>query len=259
MSTFRKQLLRFLKLLSKRMTAGFEYEVSKDRVIISAAKPLEFPLEAFMQLKREGLIELRQDRLYLSDAGLEQLRGCLRDTENSGSSASSQSIGSEQGQLAFNADESPLARLSKLKSKTGRLYFALDEVSAGERLRSDFECGNLQPRISANISIGAGISAKGSHAKAHEISDFALDARARVNNALVVLGPELSGVALDVCCFLKGLELVERERQWPSRSAKLMLKTALSALSRHYGFAARTGRPSSQIEGWGTTGFRPEI
>ncbi|WP_431322771.1 DUF6456 domain-containing protein [Rhizobium sp. YTU87027] len=71
------------------------------------------------------------------------------------------------------------------------------------------------------------------------------------------MGPELAGVALDVCCFMKGLEAVERERQWPVRSAKLMLRTALMALSRHYNPPTPARRP--RMEHWGAEGYRPEL
>lgn len=45
-----------------------------------------------------------------------------------------------------------------------------------------------------------------------DLADSAIAARVAVNRALEAMGPELAGVALDVCCFMKGLETVERER-----------------------------------------------
>ena len=64
-------------------------------------------------------------------------------------------------------------------------------------------------------------------------------------------GPEFAGVLLDVCCFLKGLEDVERERRWPLRSAKVVLQLGLDRLARHYGFASEArGRARAPIRTW---------
>ena len=56
---------------------------------------------------------------------------------------------------------------------------------------------------------------------------------------------------MDVCCFLRGLEDVERERGWPSRSAKVVLQLALDRLARRYGFETAKHRGgSARIRTW---------
>jgi hypothetical protein len=61
-----------------------------------------------------------------------------------------------------------------------------------------------------------------------------------------------------VCCFLKRLETVERERCWPVRSAKIVLKAALGALARHYDPPA-PARSGKRILHWGARDYRPSI
>jgi hypothetical protein len=72
-----------------------------------------------------------------------------------------------------------------------------------------------------------------------------------VRQALDTVGPEFSGLLLDVCCFLKGLEDVERERLWPPRSAKVVLQLGLDRLARHYGFGTEIrGQAHAAIRTW---------
>lgn len=156
-----------------------------------------------------------------------------------------------------NLAESPLSGLARLKDRTGATYFAEEAIAAGERLSADFERAGLQPRITASWEPRLASRVRGSAPASVEIADLALGARVRVNAAIQAMGPELSGVALDVCCFMKGLETVERERQWPARSAKLMLRTALLALARHY--APPLPSASRRRHHWGAEDFRPEI
>ena len=193
-------------------------------------------------LRAEGVAFLRRalhpDAGYAAQHGLLELRP----------------VGLDAAPVLVNAHESPLARLRDRKDRHGKPWLEDASFAAGERLRSDFERAGLQPRISASWGIGAGLG--GHNNAARDISDFAVDARARVDAAIGALEPQLAGVALDVCCFLKGLEQVERERGWPPRSAKLMLKTALSILARHFGLSGG-GQSNAPMQHWGTADFKP--
>lgn len=163
-------------------------------------------------------------------------------------------IDGEIAHVTRNLAESPLSALERLKGRAGQAYFPREAMAAGERLHADFTRGQLQPQITMRFEPRLASSVKGARGGVADLSDSAVAARLRVNRALAALGPELSGVALDICCFMKGLETVERERQWPPRSAKLMLKTALLALHRHYTPPARR-----EMRQWGEEGFRPEM
>lgn len=162
--------------------------------------------------------------------------------------------------VTVNMEESPLMRLSRLKGHDGGAWFEPRELAAGERIRRDFELAQMRQRVTMSYDPGRIPGDKGGRGAnpVTQMSDRALMARDRFDGAICVLGPELVGVAMDVCCFLKGLERVESERGWPRRSAKLLLKAALGALSRHY-FPVATGKSSSPMRHWGDADYRPAL
>lgn len=160
--------------------------------------------------------------------------------------------------VPMNAAESPLSQLARLKGRDGSPFLAQQEREAGERLRSDFTRGQMLPRLGANWEAPVATGRRdGGPGGVADLTDAALAARLRVERALVAVGPELSGILVDMCCFLKGVETVEFERGWPARSAKLMLKTALAALARHY----RPPAPAvaTRVLHWGAQDYRPRI
>ena len=159
--------------------------------------------------------------------------------------------------VALNLDESPLASLMRRKAKDGAAFLTIDEYNAGERLRADFDKALMMQRVSANWSAAVSGGRRGAHDGLASLTDSAIAARQRLDKAFDAVGPELSGILTDICCFLKGVEQVERERQWPQRSAKLMLKAGLGSLARHYNPAPRP--VSGGIRHWGGEGYRPEI
>lgn len=147
--------------------------------------------------------------------------------------------------------ESPLAWLARRRDRAGRALIAPHQLQAGERLRTDFTQAHLMPRTTADLSNPLASGRKsGAHGPAH-FTDLMVTARQRLHAALDDVGPEFSGLLMDVCCFLKGLEDSERERGWPARSAKLVLQLGLDRLARHYGYAAETrGRARAEVRTW---------
>lgn len=158
----------------------------------------------------------------------------------------------------WNDRESPLLWLHRRPGKDGRPQISAEEFAAGERFRADLTRAGLLPRMTMNWDAAALPEERSAGPRDHgAASDAAIAARQRVRLACDRLGPDLSGIAIDVCGFLKGLDLIERERRWPARSAKVVLRVALAALAQHYGLDRR-GRGAG-IAGWQAPGARPAI
>jgi hypothetical protein len=154
--------------------------------------------------------------------------------------------------------ESPLLWLHRRIGKDGRPQISDAEFAAGERFRADLTRARMLPRTTMNWDAALTPDERGPGPRDPAgASDAAIAARQRVRRACEQLGPELSGLAIEVCGFLKGLDLIERERRWPARSAKVVLRVALAALASHYG-TDRGGKPSG-LRGWQAPGARPEI
>lgn len=161
-----------------------------------------------------------------------------------------QQIATSLGRADVTVDEleSPLAWLARRRGRNGRSLIEQHQLQAGERLRLDFTIGDLMPRTTTNWS---NPMSAGRNSAAPDPTDTMTDARRRVHKALDAVGPEFAGLLVDVCCFLKGLEDIERERQWPSRSAKIVLQLALDRLARHYGYAGQIqGRARVPLRTW---------
>jgi Domain of unknown function (DUF6456) len=147
--------------------------------------------------------------------------------------------------------ESPLAWLARRRGRDGRALIEPQQFQAGERLRADFTSAHLLPRTTSNWESPIATGRRGAGEGAAAATDAMVAARQRVHRALAAVGPEFAGLLLDVCCFLKRLEDVERERTWPLRSAKVVLQLALDGLARHYGYAAETrGHGHAALRTW---------
>lgn len=141
----------------------------------------------------------------------------------------------------YGLGESPLSALARRRNRDGSRFLEEGLVHAGERLREDFELAQMDGTITQNWdhfltphSHGGG-SSGGTGAPA--------EARARVQAALLHLGPGLSDVVLRCCCYLEGLETTEKRLGWSARSGKIVLRIALMRLKRHYDETVGPGGP----------------
>ena len=153
--------------------------------------------------------------------------------------------------VTVDESESPLAWLVRRRGRDGRPLIEAHQFLAGERLRADFTHANLMPRTTSNWESPMSSGRRGVSGDVGTAADAAVAARQQVHLALDAVGPEFAGLLLDVCCFLKGLPEIERDRAWPLRSGKVVLQLALDRLARHYGYAAQaTGRAQAAVRTW---------
>lgn len=217
------------------------------------------------ELCSAGLLESRDGKMSITDAGLSKLKRL---------EAAAEPYLAQHGRIAererrrddpvdathLDESESPLAWLARRKDKEGKPLIDSGQFEAGEKLRADFTRVGLTPRVTANWTAPVAQGRRGGGDSMAAFTDAVIAAREQMNRALESVGPEFSGMLLDVCCFLKGLELVERERRWPPRTAKIVLGLALDRLARHYGMSPEATGPSrSAMRTWQAPGARPTM
>jgi hypothetical protein len=122
----------------------------------------------------------------------------------------------------------------------------------------------MTPRVTANWSnfLSEGSGRRGSPDHGAEIAANVIAAKERVRLARKAAGPDLAGMLIDVCCYLKGLETAEKSGGWPQRSGKVVLQIALRQLARHYGFVTVSGEAHAsrlKTTHWCAAGYRPSI
>ncbi len=137
--------------------------------------------------------------------------------------------------MRCNMAESPLHLLARRRDRRGRPFLTTSQVQAGERLREDFELGQMAPRVTQNWErfLTGGTSAS-APAGRENLPRGPQAARERFAKAVAAMGPGLADIAVRCCCFLEGLEQAERRLGWSARSGKIVLRIALERLARHY-------------------------
>lgn len=215
------------------------------------------PADAVALAARRGWITRAssRDQWRLTAAGREALRR--------GRASPCEGATTAGGRQARSGSESPLAWLHARRDRRGRRLVSHAQLEAGERFQADFWHAQMGPRVTSSWSPTppAHGAPQGSPGVGVEMAESVVAARQRVAAALKAVGPELSGIIVDVCGLQLGVEAIEQRLGWPQRSGKIVLGLALDRLARHYGIIApaRGGGQDGAIRHWGAGDYRPTL
>lgn len=130
--------------------------------------------------------------------------------------------------VTINAAESTLGWLFARGLVTRRQY------DAGERLRADWERGQLAPRVTMAWDAAPVARGRGGSAPGPDLSDVQIDARRRFEGAVASAGPGLADILWRIVCAGEGMREAETALGWPARAGKLVLTFALDRVADYY-------------------------
>ena len=221
---------------------------SSKTAVLDTALAQAFALKAWITCSEQGRIS----RYRITTAGRNALQDLLKQKDatqsyhgfaeaqthfagaQAGCKTSSKVLEDTPKRVRYAASESPLLGLARRRDRDGKPFLSDELVTAGERMREDFELAQMDTRVSQNWSqfLTAGVT--GFTPSDNIAGTGPAAARQRVEKALSSLGAGLGDVVLRCCCHLEGLESAERRMGWSARSGKIVLRIALQRLSLHY-------------------------
>ena len=130
--------------------------------------------------------------------------------------------------VTVNLAESPLGWLF------ARGHVSQRQFDAGERLRGDWERGQLAPRVTMGWDAAPVARGRGAAGIAPDLGGSQIDARARFDAAIAAAGPGLGDILWRVVCAGEGMRDAETALGWPARAGKLVLVLALDRVADFY-------------------------
>ena len=130
--------------------------------------------------------------------------------------------------VTVNVAESSLSWLHSRGHLTDR------QLLAGEKLRCDYEAAAMGPNVTMRWEDVPVSRQKRGAPDGLNQTERMISAKARFDNALAAIGPDLSDIAWRVICAGEAMPVAEREMAWPVRSGKLVLRIALDRLAGFY-------------------------
>lgn len=227
-----KDQKRLVSLLAKGATA----HLSECSVVVERAanRILRFDIEVAKILLSAGVIEQKGDQLLANECSKTWMRRVSLPQDVPQKAVQPTTTDTASYQLGF----------ARLKSSSGVPFFDPHHLLAAQKFTHMFEVSGQRPHITVNYD--SFHVPKTSHGAASlTMSEHAVTAQQSLNHIHERLGGELYNMLVDICVFEKGLGQVEKERHWPRRSGKFMLKVALDQLAVYWSLQASATRATT--------------
>ena len=130
--------------------------------------------------------------------------------------------------VTVNIAESPLGWLFS------RGLISPRQFEAGERLRSDWERGQLSPRVTMAWDAAPVSRGRGGAAFGPDLTGSEIDARRRFQAAVDAAGPGLSDILWRIVCAGERMREAETALGWPARAGRVVLTLALDRVATYY-------------------------
>lgn len=130
--------------------------------------------------------------------------------------------------VTVNLAESPLGWLF------ARGHVSRRQLEAGERLRTDWERGQLPQKVT--MSWDATPVSRGGRGAVQrpDLTGAQIDAKRRFEAAVADAGPGLADILWRIVCAGEGMRQAETALGWPARAGKLVLGIALDRVANFY-------------------------
>lgn len=139
--------------------------------------------------------------------------------------------------------------VARLCGQERETFLLAHHMEAARRLNRLFNRAQLQQRVTMSYDPARVGTSRGSGQT--DLSDSAAEARQRLARLASGLPGDCWGVLIDICVYDKGLQQIEQERNWPRRSAKLVLRIGLEQLARGWGLLAQAeGKATGHTQSW---------
>ena len=130
--------------------------------------------------------------------------------------------------VTVNLAESPLGWLH------ARGHITRRQFDAGEKLRLDWERGQLSARVTMAWNAAPVSRGRGGAGASPDLSGAQIDARRRFQAAIDSAGPGLADILWRIVCSGEGMRDAETALGWPARAGKVVLTIALDRVGDFY-------------------------